>query len=142
MSGQYYREKRKESGLCTYCGLVPPDSGKHQCSACTDKVRAKGRERYKSSPDKFKIKSRERNESLKIAALEHYGGKCVDCGETDFVVIEFHHINGDGAAHRGGRDNKSKHTVLWFKQTGYPEGIEPLCANCHRRRHYIPPSRN
>ena len=54
---------------------------------------------------------------------------CVDCGETDIVVLEFDHL----------RDKKAN--VSYFIRTGEIarmkaeiDKCEVVCANCHRRR--------
>ena len=59
--------------------------------------------------------------------------KCKDCGLQDFRVMEFHHIeskdfNISDGVNRGMSKIKLKKEI---------DKCEPLCANCHRIRHYI-----
>ncbi len=57
---------------------------------------------------------------------------CVDCGETDIVVLDFDHVRGVKSLE-----------VTTMVNTGYSletikaeiEKCEIRCANCHRRRH-------
>lgn len=57
---------------------------------------------------------------------------CLDCGETDIVVLQFHH--------QGDKDsNVSDSRVLGWSLTRLIVEIEKcimLCANCHLRRHH------
>jgi hypothetical protein len=59
---------------------------------------------------------------------------CVDCGEPDPIVLNFHHLN-----------RREKKAPVARLLTGYwsmkvivseIEKCIVLCANCHRRRHY------
>lgn len=56
---------------------------------------------------------------------------CVDCGETDLVVLDFDHVRGTkikeiGRLVAGGS--------FWKKIAEEIEKCEVVCANCHRRR--------
>ena len=58
---------------------------------------------------------------------------CVDCGETDVVVLEFDHLPGTGKrfdiATAVGASTRAWSTVL-----AEITKCEVVCANCHRRR--------
>lgn len=56
---------------------------------------------------------------------------CVHCGETDPVVLEFHH-----------RDGEQKEATIaylvrhrWARVAGEIAKCDVTCANCHRRHH-------
>ena len=57
---------------------------------------------------------------------------CVDCGETDLLVLEFDHL----------RDKKYNIAEMinrdftWASILREIEKCEVVCANCHRRRTY------
>ncbi len=58
---------------------------------------------------------------------------CVDCGESDVVVLEFDHVRG--------RKRKDVSRLLlqgygWAALIKEIEKCEVVCANCHRRRTY------
>jgi hypothetical protein len=66
----------------------------------------------------------------KKAVMDHYGGKCVCCGEMAIEFLSIDHVNNDGAEHRK--------TVLgqgriypWLVQQGFPSGFQVLCMNCN-----------
>jgi hypothetical protein len=74
---------------------------------------------------------RRRIEEARALIREHLRTRaCVDCGESDLVVLEFDHIGskrGDMAELvRGGRRREMLLEEL--------ERCEVVCANCHRRR--------
>src|SRR5947208_4790432 len=55
---------------------------------------------------------------------------CVDCGETDIVVLEFDHLAdkvADVSAYAGGGRT-------WARVKAEIEKCEVRCANCHRRK--------
>jgi len=65
----------------------------------------------------------------KLQALEHYGGKCTCCGESEEKFLTFDHINNDGNEHRKTARGK---IASWLHSHGYPKGvIQILCWNCN-----------
>jgi hypothetical protein len=71
-------------------------------------------------------------EILRRQVIAGYGGKCVECGEDDPVVLELDHIEG------GGNDERKKVRGKYFYdkliQQNFPSGYQILCANDHRRK--------
>jgi hypothetical protein len=55
---------------------------------------------------------------------------CVDCGESDPIVLEFDHINGNKIANV----SSIKNTKNWDQVLAEIAKCEVRCANCHRRR--------
>ena len=85
--------------------------------------------------------AKEQKERLRIRVWDYLSvHPCVDCGESDPVVLDFDH-----------RDPKEKYKTISQIKT-YRLGIHILdaeikkcdvrCANCHRRRHFNMPFRN
>lgn len=54
---------------------------------------------------------------------------CVDCGETDIVVLEFDHLRDKRAAISQMIGNQELRTIK-----AEIEKCDVVCANCHRRR--------
>lgn len=58
-------------------------------------------------------------------------GKCFDCGESNYVLLQFHH-----------RDGKEKYTIGMYTRWSLGRLKEEiakcdiLCANCHIIRHH------
>lgn len=77
---------------------------------------------------------KERYDKIKLEAINHYGGKCACCGETQIAFLQIDHINNDGAEHRREIEKASHGRVpmtLWLKRNNYPDGFQVLCANCN-----------
>jgi hypothetical protein len=77
----------------------------------------------------------------KAIVINHYGGKCVYCGETNIDLLTLGHKNNDGAKHRlkvfG--DKASAHLYDYliregFSNDGYELQIECYNHNCGKRR--------
>lgn len=60
---------------------------------------------------------------------------CVDCGESDTIVLEFDHVRGEkiDSICKMSADSRSIDSIK--KEI---EKCEVRCANCHRRRHKEP----
>jgi 5-methylcytosine-specific restriction endonuclease McrA len=87
-----------------------------------DKVIAKAKE--------YSVKARVRIRAFITAHLK--ANPCVDCGETDTIVLEFDHLkdkdfNLSDAARKG---------VSIKKLNAEIAKCEVRCANCHRRKTY------
>jgi hypothetical protein len=77
-----------------------------------------------------RVKLRRINAGLLLRYIQNH--PCVDCGETDWRVLEFDHL----------RDKKYciSEMISNFKWESIEREIEKCvvrCANCHRRRHAI-----
>ena len=89
---------------------------------------AKNKERIRDKKAKNSFRSRKRNLQYVVDYLKENG--CVDCGNRDFRVLEFDHVD---------RADKIK-AVSDFTRGGYSidklkkemEKCEVRCANCHR----------
>ena len=87
-----------------------------------DKVIAKAKE--------YSIKTRVRIRAFITAHLK--ANPCVDCGETDPIILEFDHVrdkhfNLSDAARKGVSIKKLKDEIA---------KCEVRCSNCHRRKTY------
>jgi hypothetical protein len=95
------------------------------------------REHYKKNTAYYVKKARRRNKAVREEThkkiFEYFlSHPCVDCGETDPVVLEFDHIK---------RENKNLEISLMVSSYKTWEIIleeiqkcEVRCANCHRRK--------
>ena len=124
--------------LCPQCSTWhDPDEFVARSALCRSCRSAYRRRHYQANVDYYKTKARRRQRVIVEAnkqwilhyLLEH---PCVDCGETDPIVLEFDH-----------RDGTTKlSTVSALARSGYSlravqrevSLCDVRCANCHRRR--------
>lgn len=121
------KEKRLSRGLCVRCGSHPYARGYTRCKECLPVVRSEEerKERRRASVRKYEW-------GLRQKAFDHYGRKCVCCGESqeEFLVID--HVNNDGAQHRKRVGNN---IYRWLRDNSYPQGFQILCQNCNWGRY-------
>lgn len=63
--------------------------------------------------------------------LEHYGNRCVCCGENEAKFLTLDHKNNDGAEHRREIGYNRTHIISWILKNNYPDRIQLLCYNCN-----------
>lgn len=107
------------------------DGYSYTCKSCSS---SRHKELYhKKYHIKAKIRTKKRHEEIRQLLNEYVKDKsCVNCGESDPVVFEFHHKNPKekefeiGSALNRKRENVLKELAKCII----------LCANCHRRVHW------
>ncbi len=101
--------------------------------AYRDKRRKAALKYYHKNRDKQIMAMRRWHRNLITQVIEHYGGKCTCCGETELLFLTLDHIDGQGAKHRkqfGGRYSGRK-VYQWIIVQEYPKGFQVLCFNCN-----------
>jgi hypothetical protein len=107
-----------------------PFSNREKQRAASRRHYAKHRERVIESAKKYSKIARDRIRAFITAHLK--ANPCVDCGETDPVILEFDHLktkdfNISDAARKGVSIKKLNDEIA---------KCEVRCANCHRRKTY------
>lgn len=76
------------------------------------------------------LKHRDYRRTRRIEVLQHYGGRCACCGETEPQFLGLDHINNDAGADR---KHYKRRTASW--QLAITKGLPPtyqvLCHNCN-----------
>jgi hypothetical protein len=104
-----------------------------------EKVLLKRRENYirsASDPNFRKTVNAQRKElrdKYRALAIDHYGGKCVCCGESTKEFLSFDHVAGGGSKDRKG-DLRGRSMGIWLAKKGFPEKFQLLCHNCNLAR--------
>lgn len=120
---------------CCSCGAIKPmtefnrrskakDGRQSSCRACNQAYHFRNWDRHMAQ---IRARTKRRQEATKAFVLEYLRDHpCVDCGETDLVVLEFDHL----------RDNVSRlvATAELWRVVEEIAKCEVVCANCHRRR--------
>jgi hypothetical protein len=107
-----------------------------RATICRGCQAAYGREHYrKNKPDylaRGKRNKRSYRRQNRARLIEYLRGKsCVDCGESDPVVLEFDHRDGAEKDDEVGRFIGSDQ---WARVLAEIAKCEIRCGNCHRRR--------
>ncbi len=101
---------------------------------CADCRREYNRAYYRRTPEKNT--HRRAGKRKAIAAAKAYVQQyllthpCVDCGESDLVVLEFDHVTGDKLRDVGSMARTGWNLAAIQAEIGK---CEVRCANCHRR---------
>jgi hypothetical protein len=93
--------------------------------------KANARRYYEAHREEQRAKQNARTAAMRLEVLQHYGGKCACCGETEVKFLGIDHINNDGAAHRKAIGGGGNTTYRWLIKHGYPPGFQVLCHNCN-----------
>lgn len=90
---------------------------------------------YKKREDLYRAQKRHRTRvKQKLLALLAEK-ECVDCGEKDFRVLDFDHIDRKNKF-KNVSDMRSGH-YSWESVSKEISKCEVRCANCHRRKTYV-----
>jgi 5-methylcytosine-specific restriction endonuclease McrA len=73
----------------------------------------------------------------RLAFIHKAGGRCVDCGTDDAVLLQFHHRDQSTKEFELGRALNSGATLKYSLDimVAELEKCDLLCANCHTKRH-------
>lgn len=71
-----------------------------------------------------KIRQRE----IRVKALDNLGGKCVECGFSDYRALQVDHIEGGGHHENKNGRNQAVYSKI---AKGETDGYQLLCANCN-----------
>ena len=130
---------------CCLCKQIKPDTEfayknkpkKLFVSYCKECNKIYQKKHYQSNIEEYRRQRTDRRHKL----LKEYKEKlhqyliyhpCVDCGESDPVVLEFDHRTGKK---QNGVSALIRNTLLWDNIINEIEKCEVRCANCHRKRH-------
>ena len=103
-------------------------------SFCRPCRAAYGREHYEANRQRYIDQAAISKQRLRLARtkflIEFFeSNPCVDCGETDPIVLEFDHLRDKSFAVGGQLSCRSWESILAEMQK-----CDVVCANCHRRR--------
>lgn len=65
------------------------------------------------------------------SVVDHYGGKCACCGESNYEFLAIDHVNGGGTRLRREKIQSSRNYYK-IKKEGYPDTYRILCHNCNQ----------
>jgi hypothetical protein len=105
-----------------------------------EKRREASRRHYAKHRDKVIAKAKQYSKAARSrirAFINNYlkANPCVDCGETNIIVLEFDHIGEVGTKHFTISD-AVRHGIGMTKLKTEIAKCEVRCANCHRKKTY------
>jgi hypothetical protein len=94
------------------------------------KQRQENSKKYANS-DRARARRTINRRELRLAFIEHYGGKCQCCGETTIEFLTIEHVNGGGRQER--KTMNSEHLMRKLRREGWPDDgkYSVLCFNCN-----------
>lgn len=123
------RHKRIVNNLCSQCGYDLGNSTGKRCPICIDKRN----NWYQGSSTQ--IKDKIRRDDNRDAVIKHYGGKCIECGESKLTCLAIDHIKGGGNTHRRKIGKYGSGFFKWLIDNNFPDGFQILCHNCNVSKH-------
>jgi hypothetical protein len=123
---------------CRECGSPDPESGwVAKGNICKECQRAWAKQHYQDNKQTYLDKAQRNREKYfethRPWLLNYWiENPCVDCGETDPVVLDFDHRNPDEKLFDISRAFLSQRP--WKKILDEINKCDVRCANCHRRR--------
>jgi 5-methylcytosine-specific restriction endonuclease McrA len=130
-------KERSAKGLCRQCGC-PRMMPYTLCDVCKSKAKV-----YKNPKprDRARLRSwqKEHNQKKRLEVLQHYGGKCVCCGQTNPLFLTIDHKNSDGNRdpRARGRSGFRISGLGWYMKLiklGFPDDFQVLCWNCNHAK--------
>jgi hypothetical protein len=131
-----------ENRRCNRCGELKPlesyawhrkaaGQRQHHCRRCQSVI---GREHYTANRERYieleAQRKRARNQKRMRQLIDFLrANPCVDCGESDPLVLEFDHLGNKRFNISQGFSGRNWQSVLEEMAK-----CEVVCANCHRRR--------
>jgi hypothetical protein len=124
-----YLYNPEKYNVCIDCGEYKPDKIPRKgrvTGRCVDCAQKRLRDQQRSA-------NKKNDQALRKLVIDHYGGVCRYCGESEFSKLQIDHMNGDGKVWRESIKSGHAGAVLWrwLKKTGFPEGYQVLCGKCN-----------
>jgi hypothetical protein len=126
----FYSDKKMKSGLRADC---------KECVRAKERERQKDPSRHKRHIETSKAYSLARRLDMQVYVLTILNQRgCIDCGETDPIVLDFDHVRDTKTS---GISRMMRHYCTWEELEKEIAKCDVRCANCHRRktakeRHY------
>lgn len=122
---------RKNSKICKECHNK---KGKEWRKNNRSKVNKYSLSAYYRNPEKSHKITHKHRKKLRIEMIDEYGGKCSDCGISDYDVLSIDHIDNTGSEDRkNGLYGYNLYRKL--KKESWPKhNYQLLCRNCNWKK--------
>jgi hypothetical protein len=133
-----YVNKERHREVCRDYRLRNPNKDHEYYIAHPEKYEGRGQlQKVKDYMKPYnKIYGKNKRMEYLRTVVEHYGGKCICCGETNLRFLTIGHKNDDGAKQRdklGGTKYAGHIFYLWLIRNNFPDEYELQveCYNCN-----------
>lgn len=124
-------------GTCCNCGRDgefykrPDGTDYYHCKLCQNEY---SRNHYESNKNQYLERNKRYREKIQDCVVQYLKNHpCVDCGETDLVVLDFDHVRGEKVREVSAMIRAK---CGWTSILREIEKCDVRCANCHRRKTY------
>lgn len=80
------------------------------------------------------IYQRDWKRKRRLQVIDHYGGRCLCCGETRWQFLALDHKDGGGTKHREETGARGDAMIDWILKNNFPDLFQILCHNCNQAR--------
>jgi hypothetical protein len=134
---EFFKNKSKKDGLSGWCKICSTEDNLEWRKLHKKKARSYSRKTYSKYKEKYKIRHRKwyqlKYQEIKDKLNQYLSNHpCVDCGNTDFRVLEFDHVRGI----KQYEISELKTRLNWNNLLQEIKKCDVRCANCHRIKHY------
>ena len=105
-----------------YNNKIQKDKLSDWCKLCTKKYYNNHKEEMDTYYKNYRLKNRK-------LVLNHYGNKCICCGEKRKEFLAIDHINNNGNILR--KIKKIRDICRWIIKNNFPKDLQILCHNCN-----------
>lgn len=116
------KTKNSMEKICRICNnIFYTTQGRDK--VCSEKCKLKRKRQVRN------IHSKKTHIENRLKAIEHYGGKCTCCGESQYEFLAIDHID-----KTGGKERKNITTRAFynnFRKGLFPKNYQLLCHNCN-----------
>jgi len=122
---------------CNTCKLDKPTNDfsnqRNQCKKCLYEYHLSWR---KKNTEKINKYNRTFRHKVRMIVNNHYGNKCVCCGENEPKFLAIDHINGGGNEFRRKTGLFGVMLASWIIKNNFPKDLQLLCHNCNQSKAY------
>jgi hypothetical protein len=125
-------DKKFKLGVSSYCRPCRSQASMEYVARHPERVAASRKAWNVANREQVTAHHRRVTQSMKQAAFDAYGGKCVCCGVDNLVWLALDHIADDGASKRRSGEHPAGGKIYrWLRDRGYPAIFQVLCHNCN-----------
>jgi len=101
------------------------------CKSCKKEYNAKWR---KENREYHNARVKKWTQDRRRLVIEHYGAKCVCCGESNYAFLTLDHKNNDGNIERKLYKNQNASIMARVIKDNFPDTYQILCYNCNHAK--------